>query len=98
MPEFKQRFLADPRSVLKEAGVEIPAHVEVRVAADTEDYVYAVLPRPDLPALVERMPPGRELRLVKNGPNHLYLPLPMPPMGMISAMQMDLEGNEPLGG
>lgn len=99
MPEFKQRFLDDPRAVLREAGVEVPAGVEVRVAADSEHHSYVVLPRPDLPQLLAGLLPrsaGREIRLVQNDETHLYLPLPMSPMGMISAMQTDMEGPEPL--
>lgn len=99
MPEFKQRFLDDPRAVLREAGVEIPPEVEVRVAADTEQHCYVVLPRPDLPQFLAGLLPrsaGKEVRLVQNDATHLYLPLPMSPMGMISAMQTDMEGPEPL--
>lgn len=99
MPEFKQRFLDDPRAVLREAGLELPPQVEVRVVADTEQHTYVVLPRPDLPQVLEALLPlsvGKEVRLVQNDPSHLYLPLPMAPMGMISAMQTELEGPEPL--
>ncbi len=41
---FKQRLLADPAAVLKEAGVEIPPGIEVRVAENTDKVFHFVLP------------------------------------------------------
>lgn len=99
MPDMKQRFLDDPRAVLREAGVELPESVRVEVVADTDRHVYVVLPRPDLQQVLAALLPrsvGKEVRLVQNDPTHLYLPLPQAPMGMISAMQTDMEGPEPL--
>ncbi len=98
MPDFKERFLSAPREVLAELGVQIPPEVEVRVVADTPEAVYVILPRPDLSQFLAAVLPGaigRELRLVQNDERHLYLPLPMPPSGLVSAMQTGLEGMEP---
>jgi hypothetical protein len=41
---FKQRLLAEPKTVLAEQGVELPAGLEVRVMEDTEQLHHLVLP------------------------------------------------------
>jgi hypothetical protein len=42
--EFKQRFLADARAVLKEEGVDIPDGIEVRVVENTDKVFHMLLP------------------------------------------------------
>jgi hypothetical protein len=42
---FKQRFLSDPRKVLSEYEIEIPAGLEVKVLENTPDKVYVMLPQ-----------------------------------------------------
>lgn len=42
---FKQRLIADPAAVLKEAGLEMPEGIEIRVVEDTEKVAHLVLPR-----------------------------------------------------
>jgi nitrile hydratase len=61
---YRARAVADPRSVLKEFGVELPDEVEVRVWDSTSEVRYLVLPErpegtegmnePELAALVTR--------------------------------------------
>lgn len=42
---FKQRLLSDPASVFAEAGIDVPAGVELRTVEDTDDVRYFVLPQ-----------------------------------------------------
>jgi hypothetical protein len=41
---FKKRLLADPKTVLKENGVEIHAEVAVKVIEDSAKVVHLILP------------------------------------------------------
>ncbi len=42
--DYKQRLLADPRSVLTEAGLVIPEGVELIIHENTQDTIHLVLP------------------------------------------------------
>ena len=46
-PAFKARLLADPHGALKEAGVDVPAGVTVKVVEDSDSHVHLVLPPAD---------------------------------------------------
>ena len=41
---FKKRLLAEPTAVLKEAGVEIPEGVEIRILENTDKVIHLVWP------------------------------------------------------
>ena len=41
---FKRQLLADPKTVLGEQGITLPAEMEVRVVEDTERLQHLVLP------------------------------------------------------
>jgi hypothetical protein len=41
---FKARFIADPKAVLAEHGVDVPETVAVKVVANTSDCVYITIP------------------------------------------------------
>jgi hypothetical protein len=41
---FKKRLIADPAAVLKEAGLEVPEGVKVKVVEDTDTVMHLVLP------------------------------------------------------
>ena len=41
---FKARLLADPAATLKQAGVEVPDDLAIRVVENTANQVYMVLP------------------------------------------------------
>ena len=41
---FKRRLLAEPKAVLQEQGIAVPAGVEVRVVENTARLAYLVLP------------------------------------------------------
>ena len=43
-PAFKAKLIADPRAILAEAGVAIPAGVTVKVLEDTATHLNFVLP------------------------------------------------------
>ena len=43
---LKARFLADPKVVLAEHGLEVPDGVEVTVVENTDDRVHITLPAP----------------------------------------------------
>lgn len=42
--DFKERFISEPRTVLKEYEVQVPAGVEVKVLEQTDNTIYIVLP------------------------------------------------------
>ena len=47
---FKQRLVADPMTVLREHGVQLPDGVKVKVIEDSADVCHLTLPRkPDMP-------------------------------------------------
>ena len=41
---LKDRLMEDPRSVLEEFGIDVPADVELRVVEDTDEVRHLVLP------------------------------------------------------
>lgn len=43
-PEFRQRLLQDPQTVLAEAGIELPPGVKVRFVENTKEVVHIVIP------------------------------------------------------
>jgi nitrile hydratase len=44
-PAYRARMVAEPRSVLREFGVELPADTEIRVWDSTSEVRYLVIPR-----------------------------------------------------
>ena len=42
---LKARFLADPKAVLAEPGIEAPAHIDVKVVENSHDTVHITLPQ-----------------------------------------------------
>ena len=42
---FKKRLVGDPRTVLQELGIDIPAGVDVKVVENTSKVIYINLPR-----------------------------------------------------
>ena len=43
---LKARFMSDPKSVLKEYGLEFPEGIDVKVVEDADDCVHITLPAP----------------------------------------------------
>ena len=44
--EFKKRFITDPKKVLAELGIELPAELDLQVVENTDKRMYLVLPPP----------------------------------------------------
>jgi len=42
---FKARFIADPRTVLAEHGIDVPDRIELRVVENTDNCVHITLPK-----------------------------------------------------
>ncbi len=42
---FKKRFISNPKSVLKENGIDVPEGVEFKVMESTSKLIYLVLPQ-----------------------------------------------------
>jgi hypothetical protein len=46
---FKNRLLADPKSVLKENGIDFPERIKVNISEDRDDEINLILPpKPDI--------------------------------------------------
>lgn len=61
-PEYRRRAVREPRAVLREFGLDLPAGVAVRVHDSTADMRYLVVP--ERPAGTEGWTAGRLVRLV----------------------------------
>ena len=48
-PAFRDRLMADPKAVMAEKGLEIPADIQINVVKETPNTYYLVLPALDLP-------------------------------------------------
>ncbi len=44
--EFKSKLMADPKSVLKENGVELPEGLDVKIVENTSNCINLILPMP----------------------------------------------------
>jgi hypothetical protein len=44
-PSLRERLQADPHTVLRDAGLEVPGEVRITVHENTEDELHLVLPR-----------------------------------------------------
>ena len=90
---FKQAFLADPKVTLENEGITLPDGVAVHVLENTNDVKYIPLSKdldlkdnsPRLAALftiITPIPEGKELRLVQNSDDIVYIVIPhAPPVG-----------------
>lgn len=48
-PAFRDRLMADPKAVMAEKGLDIPADVQINVVKETPNTYYLVLPALELP-------------------------------------------------
>jgi hypothetical protein len=63
-PKFKKKLLEDPKSALKEMGIDVPAKTKVRIVEDDKNTVtFVLLPAPESVGQVEE----EELRRVAGG-------------------------------
>ena|SRR5687767_10977307 len=44
--DFKKRFVAEPKKVLKEFGIDLPDSLNVKVVENTDDTMYLAIPPP----------------------------------------------------
>ena len=77
MPAYRARAVSEPRAILKEFGVDIPAEREVRVWDSSAELRYMVLP--ERPAGTERLPEAELVPLITRdaliGVAHVQPPL-----------------------
>lgn len=43
---LKARFMADPKAVLAEHGMDVPGNIDVKVVENSDDCVHIILPAP----------------------------------------------------
>jgi len=43
-PELKEKFIANPKEVMAEKGINVPENQEIKVLEETENVKYIVLP------------------------------------------------------
>lgn len=48
-PAFRDRLIADPKSVMAEKGLEIPDDIQINVVKETPNTYYLVLPAAEIP-------------------------------------------------
>jgi hypothetical protein len=46
--DYKARFIADPTTVMREAGIELPGRAQVKVVENTPHLIHLILPPSDL--------------------------------------------------
>ncbi|GGL79949.1 hypothetical protein GCM10010129_24490 [Streptomyces fumigatiscleroticus] len=86
---FRAAFVADPRAVLADEGLEYPETTRVVVLEDTDRAKYVCLPDDAGPGdLADHLhtsvpvPDGCELRVVQNTPDTRYVVIPVVPDGV----------------
>jgi Nitrile hydratase, alpha chain len=67
-PAFRQKLLADPKAVLAEQGLEVPADVQINVVQETPSQYYLVLPALEASEGVTELS-DEELEAVAGGAN-----------------------------
>ena len=87
---YRARLIADPESVLSEAGAKVPPGVNVMVLANSPTIANVVIPYAERWEDVEEtffaglrkilpLPPGVELRVVQNDKENRHMVLPLSP-------------------
>ena len=87
-PEYRQKFLADPKTVLNKEGINITNGAKLQVVEDTGTVKYVILSgdadlQQQLAALLP-LPEGRELRLVQSSEQVRYVVIPAAPAGVVA--------------
>ena len=87
-PNYRQQFLADPKTALSREGIKITNGAKLEVVEDTAAVKYVVLssdsdPQQQLAAQLP-LPEGRELRLVQNTDQLRYVVIPAAPAGVVA--------------
>ena len=87
-PDYRQKFLADPKTVLTKEGINIGNGAKLQVVEDTPTVKYVILsgdadPQQQLATLLP-LPEGRELRLVQSTEQTRYVVIPAAPAGVVA--------------
>ena len=100
--KYKQAFLANPEKIFKEAGIDLPAEIRIRVLESTPTITYSVLPATLTAEYLAELtkglsdpkfavPEGGELRFVQNSAAVNYFVLPVKPSGTGELSDEDLD-------
>lgn len=68
-PAFRDRLMADPKAVMAEKGLEIPADIQINVVKETSNTYYLVLPALELPQSESGSLTDAQLEAVAGGQN-----------------------------
>ena len=99
-PDFRKQLLADPKSVLKDARMEIRDEMEVVALENTDKIIYAILPPVEHQELFDevvaktaanigQLPDGVELRVNREKTNLTYFVVPAAPIAMAAGTMSD---------
>jgi hypothetical protein len=90
-PDYRQKFLADPRTILTKEGINIGNGSNLQVVEDTQTVKYVILaPDADLQESqrkLESLLPvqeGHEVRLVQSTERLRYVVIPAAPAGVVA--------------
>jgi len=97
---YRERFVRDPKAVLSEEGLHVPAEMAIEVVQDTPAVLYVVLPHgvdaaeTAAKALRQLLPEQgqRELRLVQSTEHKRYLVIPEAPDIVGTPTEFELAG------
>lgn len=84
---YREQFIRNPKAVLSEEGLPVPAEIAIEVVEDTPDVLYVALPHgvdtveTAVKALRQLLPAQghRELRLIQNTEHKQYIVIPQTP-------------------
>ena len=99
---YKQAFLANPEKILKEAGIDLPADLRIRVLENTPTILYSIFPATLTAEYLAELtkglsdqkfalPEGGELRFVQNSAAVNYFVLPVKPSVTGELSEADLD-------
>ncbi len=109
---FRDRLVADPDVVVREAGLDVPAGCSVIVLVDTPSVIHIVVPRAErlggserdqfIAGLAQRipLPAGVELRLHQDSEAELFVAIPVQPadLGELTDDQLAVASGAGIGG
>lgn len=104
--DFKKDFVSSPRSVLENAGLEMPSEIQIVGHEDTDSLKHLILPNEPigsyqskllttLAADISNSPPETEFRLLRNTDTLRHVVVPIRPQGL-SAEQITTQATAAL--